>query len=93
MDELRKVWRGGYELPAAFWLFYALGCVAILFLGSIFASIGFWAGSPKTGIILINAFLIAYLVFVMVGVWLSASHYTGAPGWAIAAKIVLPSRG
>jgi hypothetical protein len=30
-----------------------------------------------------------YLVLVMVGVWRSASHYPGALGWAIAARIAI----
>jgi hypothetical protein len=89
MEELKKVWSGGYGLPAAFWLFYVLGCFAILFLGLILVLIASWARVPNLGVIVVNVLLVTYLVFVMVGVWRSASHYPGAFGWGIKARIVI----
>ncbi len=52
MAELRKVWSGAYGLPAAFWLFYVLGCCAILVLSLILVLIASWAGVPNLGVMI-----------------------------------------
>jgi hypothetical protein len=89
MDDLRRTWRGDYGLGAAFWLFYLLGGIAIMIVGSLVLVAARFAGIPTTGVVLVTGVAVSYFILVAVGVWRAASRHYGSFAWAIVAKAVI----
>jgi hypothetical protein len=85
---IRRAWNGDIPLPRIFWLYGAIGFVAInsvryfafdrLVMGG-FIRLAF----PR----LLWSFAVsAYWTLISIAVWRSAGHYTGAKIWAILAR-------
>ena len=99
MSFFRKLWRGEYTLPVAFWGFFCGGLIAwILVFFLVFAAGRFvfylTLGADPTSLALIVCSVVfhAYLIMASVGVWRSAEPYwTSASGrfWAGAARVVV----
>ena len=102
MRVVRKLWRGEYALPVAFWGFYCGGLLIwilvslLMFMASRFAIYANTPGadpSPIASVVLAWLFR-AYLVVTSVAVWRSAEPYwTSSIGmrrfWAGAARVVV----
>ena len=82
MDVIARVWRGEGGLARTYWGWGFLGSIVLGASLSLFPP-----GSPIA--LLALAFAIAYLVWVYVGIWRSASQYKGPAVWAALAKFVV----
>jgi hypothetical protein len=82
MSVFRKLWRGEYSLPLAFWGFYCVGWFpAYLVAGFILAASHLILHLRPLGLIAGIALLSAYWLVVTVGVWQSAGPYWASPIW------------
>lgn len=91
-NRLKKFWLGDVDLWISFWIF---GVCAVTLLPSvlvfIFVMIGikFSIDTPNLFGILGGIIFLAYGIFVIVGIWRSASKYQGSKKWSLLAKLVI----
>lgn len=87
----RRLWEGGYPLWEAYWLWNVGGSFVLLLF--IFAMTPAPAGAPSAFRLLWALLLVlvalGYGVLVLVGVWRSASRYTGPRHWAVLAQAIV----
>jgi hypothetical protein len=86
-----RLWRGEIALWKSFWLF-GVGGGALIGL-PIFATMLALTDVPDdtTASIFVFAlgFLLAYLIWVFVGIWRAANSYSGNRTWSIFAKVAV----
>ena len=81
-DKINQFWLGNITLWKSYWL---VGVVVSFFAGFILGVVGELLKAP----FVIVLGLIAWQVFVTVGIWRSSEKYKGAVFWGIAAKIMV----
>ena len=81
MNVLRKLWWGGYSLPAAFWGFYALGLFVVFSLSIVILILSYGIRASTIGFIIGFLLIVAYWFVASVGVWNSARANIASPVW------------
>jgi hypothetical protein len=79
MGLVGRIWRGEEGLALTFWG-YGFGAnilFTMIMLMVLTLNISIW------GFVAVFLFRLAYMVFISVGIWRSASRYTGSQGWPI----------
>lgn len=91
MDVIRKLWWGLYPLRQSFWGFYVFGGLGIMILTTILGALLLIKLPQLRPIVYTVGLCIvwAYWALATVGVWRSASLYTGIKFWPIAAKFLI----
>ncbi|MDP9127482.1 MAG: hypothetical protein M3N08_04380 [Pseudomonadota bacterium] len=84
-----KLWYGDYSLPKAFWGFFFFGQGVIAAAGALINALMRSVGLHGLGFGIAVLILYAYLAFVSVGVWRSASKYGAYRPWALLAKLYM----
>tara|TARA_Y100000590_G_C15343552_1_gene872388 strand:+ start:196 stop:555 length:360 start_codon:yes stop_codon:yes gene_type:complete len=76
-----KFWDGELSLPQSYWV------VGILISIPVGAVIGFFVGLIGAPSNTMYAFLLPWMIYIIVGIWRSSDRYKGPKVWAILAKI------
>lgn len=89
---LGTFWRGELSLPVTFWLFGVVG-FALLGIASSFVVERLLASAStqvlRAAAVAVTITGLSYLIAVLVGVWRSASRYTGPRAWPVLARIAV----
>ena len=91
MSLIARIWRGEEGLARTFWGYgFAVNAV----LKGVSLLLLAMSGSGRTSgfavaMLAFLLFMIAYQVFISVGIWRSANRYEGYKGWAFLAKAVV----
>jgi hypothetical protein len=85
MSLIGRIWRGEEGLALTFWG-YGLGA-NLLFTMIMVMTLQLHL--PVWGFAAVLLFRLVYMVFISVGIWRSASRYTGNRVWAYLAKIMV----
>lgn len=75
--------KGEITLWKTYWLFGVLGNIIGSFLIVIFTAMG------NTVMFIMVSIVIVYSIITLIGIWNSASKYTGSKIWAILAKVLV----
>ena len=88
---LKKLWRGLFPLPVAFWIFYVLGGVLVFSVLAIVTGVlGVSFQSLRVFLFLFGLLVVwAYWLISSVGAWRSSDTWQGKPIWAYGAKVVI----
>lgn len=94
MEFLGSLWRGDAGLAKTYWIYGAIGSF-IFFVVPGALQAGLWvSGSQNAALGAFSLFYSfgfapAYVVFISVAIWRSASRYQGNPLWAKLAKLAV----
>jgi hypothetical protein len=96
-EAARKLWRGEFSLPAAFWLFFAVGnfiVIPIVTFAFLWVLLWFVDAMPGPVKVAIVAAWWVYFAITVVGVWRSAKSNVASPirlsrVWGYAARCVV----
>lgn len=90
MKTFRELWQGNQPLTRAFWGFGFLGFIGVYIAGFIVTRAAIENASSFDTVLRLasvnNGILAAYLAFASVGIWRSATRYTGRAVWRFSAK-------
>lgn len=75
--------KGEITLWKTYWLFGVLGNIIGSFLIVVFTAMG------NTLMFIMVAIVIVYSIITLIGIWNSASNYTGSKIWAILAQVMV----
>ena len=91
MNYLKKFWDGDVPLVISYWIIGVILNVIVSFsIGFILTFVLLTLGTSDTTInILLNLFIIAWIIFLTVGIWRSADKYQGKKIWSHLTKLVL----
>jgi hypothetical protein len=84
-DSFKSLWNGDIPLCRAYWLYYVLGGMLIAFLTSILSTLFYEPFILK----ILNLITLGYAVFAGIGVWRSATKYSGSELWRYLAYIAV----
>jgi len=86
---IAKLWAGGYSLPVTYWIWGQAASVVWAFVFAILPQTAYATAGGLIARQLAGLAFVVYQVLVGVGVWRSADHYRGSPGWATLAKVAV----
>ena len=91
MNYIKKFWNGDISLVISYWVIGVILNVIVSFtMGFVVTFFLLLLDSSETSInIVLNLFIIAWVIFLTVGIWRSANKYQGKKIWANLTKIIL----
>ena len=91
MNFIKNFWNGNVPLVISYWVIGVIVNVIVSFaIGFIVTFLLIILGAPNTSInIVLHLCLIAWVIFLTVGIWRSSDKYPGKKIWPIITKIVL----
>jgi hypothetical protein len=88
MTRLGALWRGDLPLETTFWTWAVIGGLAVNITTSLLFLVLIMQEQPFAAIVAGYVLSVPYNVVATVGVWRSASRYSGPRHWADLARLV-----
>jgi hypothetical protein len=88
MTRLSALWLGNLPLEVAFWTWAVIGGMAVNIITSLLFLVLVIQGQPLAAFVVGYLLSVPYNIVATVGVWRSASQYSGPRHWADLARLV-----